>query len=82
MTDTAVTLRRLAWSCRRGMRELDVLLERYLHQQYADASSAEQAAFAQLLQLQDPDLARYLLARVDPDDKTLAALVRKISPRE
>ncbi len=82
MNDAAVTRRRLAWSCRRGMRELDVLLERYLQQHYATASSAEQAAFAQLLQLQDPELARYLLARVDPDDNTWTALVHKISPRD
>jgi antitoxin CptB len=64
------------------MRELDVLLERYLQTHYATASSDEKAAFEQLVQLQDPELARYLLARVDPDNLGLAAVVRKISPRE
>ena len=52
---------RLHWQCRRGMRELDVLLERYLENTYTDSSNAEKSAFQQLLTLSDPDLAGYLL---------------------
>jgi len=43
------------------MRELDVLLERYLENTYTDSSNAEKSAFQQLLTLSDPDLAGYLL---------------------
>jgi antitoxin CptB len=82
VTDAALARKKLGWACRRGMRELDVLLDRYLQSHYAAASSDEQAAFEQLVQLQDPELARYLLARVDPDNAALAAVVRKISPRD
>jgi antitoxin CptB len=63
------------------MRELEVLLERYLQQHFSSASSAERAAFERLLQLQDPELVRYLLAGVDPTDNALAAIVRRIAPR-
>jgi len=52
---------RLKWQCRRGMRELDVLLSRFLEHQYAAASQPEKAAFEALLTLSDPELVRYLL---------------------
>jgi antitoxin CptB len=48
---------RLAWRCRRGMKELDLLLERYLHEAFARAPAEEQAAFAALLERPDPELA-------------------------
>ena len=38
------------------MRELDVLLERYLRERYPSAPAAEQQAFAALLDLPDPQL--------------------------
>jgi len=72
---------RLAWSCRRGMRELDVLLERYLAGSYQFASSQDKAAFEQILALQDPELARYLLAGHEPTDPAIASVVAQISPR-
>ncbi|MCB1624986.1 MAG: succinate dehydrogenase assembly factor 2 [Pseudomonadales bacterium] len=72
---------RLTWSCRRGMRELDVLLERYLREHYRHASSDERAAFERILGLQDPELARYLLAGDEPIDPDIARIVAQISPR-
>jgi antitoxin CptB len=53
----------LRWHCRRGMKELDVLLERWFDQRHAQASSDERANFARLLALPDPEMARYLLGR-------------------
>lgn len=43
------------------MRELDVLLSRFLEHRYAGASQREKAAFEALLTLSDPELVRYLL---------------------
>ena len=37
-----------------GMRELDVLLERYLQERYPSAPAAEQQAFVALLERQTP----------------------------
>jgi antitoxin CptB len=51
----------LRWHCRRGIKELDVLLERWLTQRHELASSSELANFERFLALPDPDLARYLL---------------------
>jgi len=47
---------RLRWRCRRGMRELDQLLEWYLDARYLAADESSKLAFAELLEQQDPEL--------------------------
>lgn len=42
--------------CRRGMKELDVMLERYFECRWPEAGAGERAAFVELLEMQDPDL--------------------------
>lgn len=77
----AARLRRLGWRCRRGMRELDVLLSSYLEREYVGSSAAQQAAFESLLELPDPVIADYLLAGAVPADPALAALAARLSRR-
>jgi antitoxin CptB len=60
------------------MKELDLLLVRYLRERYPTASSEERAAFAEFLELPDPDIARYLIAGDVPDDSRHAALCRAL----
>jgi antitoxin CptB len=75
---------RLAWRCRRGMKELDLLLREYLDQHWSGATSAERAAFARLLELPDPELASYLLghaAAADPTLEPVLAMLRGLSAR-
>jgi len=56
-SNTGPSLSRLRWLCRRGMKELDVMVTRYLDQHYAGASPAERASFARLLEtVEDPDI--------------------------
>ena len=71
-------LRRLRWHCRRGMKELDVLLERSAQEVLSGASGEERVAFAELLALPDPALARYLLEGEVPAAPHLARLVGRI----
>jgi antitoxin CptB len=65
---------RLRWRCRRGMRELDELLGRWLESCYPAASSTERTAFELFLDLPDPDMARYLLGREPPPPEHRAIL--------
>ena len=60
---------RLHWQCRRGLKELDVLLECYLHAHFSHAPAAEQQAFAELLCLPDPLLLSYIMGREQPDNE-------------
>lgn len=75
----SVELRKLEWRCRRGMKELDLLLVRYLKTHHTGAPIAERQAFEQFLELPDPEIARYLVAGDVPDDPKLAALCRRIT---
>jgi len=76
--DPAAPVGRLRWACRRGMRELDVLMTRYLDRDFPGASSAERDAFVRLLGLQDPELAGYLLAGEPCLDPGLAPVISRI----
>lgn len=69
---------RLKWRCRRGMRELDVVLLRYLEHVYPEADPEEQAAFRRCLDLQDPEILAFLTGRQRCPDRSLAGVVEKI----
>ncbi len=69
---------KLAWQCRRGTLELDLLLHRYLDQQFPSAAAAEQQAFQTLLNLEDDVLIGLLLGEQQAESKSLRLLVQKI----
>ena len=70
--------RRLRWHCRRGMKELDVLLERFALEALPHAAPEERQAFTELLEHPDPVLAGYLLGGETPPQVHLAQVVRRI----
>lgn len=70
---------KLRWRCRRGMKELDVLLIRYVDELYSGAPVAEQAAFWRLLDSQDTTLYAYFMGTERPQSADLAALVERIA---
>lgn len=72
---------RLRWQCRRGMRELDVLLLDYLETRYPEAGEAEKSAFRELLTLADPELNAYLLQKQSPGSEDLSRVVERILRR-
>jgi antitoxin CptB len=72
-------LGKLRWRCRRGMRELDVLLTRYVDEEYHTAAPEQQEAFRRLLDLQDPLMYAYFLGRETPLDAALASLIARIT---
>ena len=74
-----VEARRLLWRCRRGMKELDVLLERFAKERLPTASPEERRVFERFLQLPDPVLVDYLLGQVIPEDAELAQLLECIA---
>ena len=74
----AIDTGRLRWRCRRGMRELDELLQRYLERRYPYAPKIEQRQFESLLELQDPILLSYLLGHQAPADPELQHAITRI----
>ena len=69
---------RLAWRCRRGMKELDLVLMRYLQQRWPAASRAERASFERILDLPDPLLAAYLTGRERSPDGEVQGLLDRM----
>lgn len=69
---------RIRWLCRRGMKELDVLLDRFFVSDYDALEHADQQAFAALLQYEDPDLWAMLMGRMAHDDDRESRLIERI----
>lgn len=60
--------RQLRWQCRRGLKELDVLLEPFMEDHYLDLPAAEQAMFARLVAEEDVDLLAWFMGYQVPDN--------------
>ena len=69
---------RLRWQCRRGMLELDLLLEAFLEDQYPALADEDKQAFENLLSYPDQLLYDYLLGEAKPTDREIAGVVRRI----
>lgn len=69
---------RLRWRCRRGMKELDLLLLDYVDRWYPDAGESGQAAFKRLLSMPDPEIMALLTGRRNAQDGDLALIIERL----
>jgi antitoxin CptB len=74
-------LGKLRWRCRRGMKELDLLLLRYVEEQYGEAPNAHQEAFRALLDAPDPVIYAYCLGGERPTSPLLSIVIQRITRR-
>lgn len=72
-------IKRLRWRCRRGMRELDQLMLRYLDQRWPIADDNERKLFLQLLDCEDDKLWRWFMGLERSEDESIHAIVSLIS---
>ena len=71
----AANLGRLRWHCRRGMLELDLVLERFW-QRHGETLDVEQAMLLeQVLILEESDLWNTICGRRDIDDPRLRGII-------
>lgn len=54
--------RRLAWRCRRGMLELDIVLQRFIAEQFGNLTLAEMQIFDEMLTLPDNEFWTLILS--------------------
>jgi len=67
-------LARLRWQCRRGTKELDFLLNRYLEMGYLVADQQEKELFKELLRFEDNELSTVLMAEAEvPEEMKVLA---------
>lgn len=71
-------LARLRWKCRRGTKELDVILEAFLDRGFETLSADEAAAFDRLLDEQDDRLMTYFYGQQQPRDGELRGIVETV----
>ena len=69
---------RLKWASRRGMLELDLILQPFVEQVYPGLSTELQHIFADLLLCEDQDLFSWLLNRQEPEAEHFLLMVRMI----
>jgi len=78
---TEEDIKRLAWQCRRGMLELDVLLGPFVQDAFRGLSAEDQENFVRLLACEDTDLFVWFMQRGEPEDAGLKRIVRMILDR-
>lgn len=69
---------RLSWQCRRGMLELDLMLQAFVEKRYDALDDKDKKAFHQLLQCQDQILFEYLMGQDVPNDKDVANVAQQV----
>lgn len=72
---------KLKWACRRGMLELDILLEPFVDDAYDALTTHQKAIFQRLLACEDPDLFAWFMGHKICEDQELNSLVKIILNR-
>jgi antitoxin CptB len=73
---------RLLWRCRRGVKEMDLLLECFLERCYPVLDSDERQAFEAFLEEPDPEILDWIMGRAEPDNpayRKFIGLLRQIN---
>ena len=73
-----IALRRLHWSCRRGMLENDLLLEHYLHRHARELDPAALRTLNRLLEYDDVTLWQLLSGRSQAEEPALQSMIERI----
>ena len=76
--DDLIELSQLRWHCRRGVKELDVVLTNFLENHYLNSSREIQLAFKILLKIEDPTLMSLVLDHTQTDDPVQNFVLDKI----
>ncbi|MDP5054245.1 MAG: succinate dehydrogenase assembly factor 2 [Congregibacter sp.] len=70
--------KRMSWASRRGMLELDLILEPFVRLHYPSLDTAGRARYRDLMTCQDQELFDWFLRKQLPDNADLADMVRTI----
>jgi len=68
----------LRWRSRRGLLELELVLQPFVRKELHVLSAADRARYARLLEFDDCDIFDWIQGRGEPDDRDLVDLVVRI----
>jgi len=69
---------RLRWKCRRGMLELDIMLQSFIESGYAELGPEDNNYFEQLLNYEDNPLFELLMGHMQPADPAMKHVIQSI----
>lgn len=67
---------RIKWHCRRGLLELDLLLERFVTRHLDALNAGQTEVFKELLAYEDNDLLDMVMGRAEPVNGELSAVLK------
>jgi antitoxin CptB len=81
MKNSPQHLQRLRWQCRRGMLELDLILQDFLDKNYLNLVPRDQDLFEHMLTYSDQELYSYLIKRQRIANTAMQALIEHVYGR-
>jgi len=75
-------LSRIRWRCRRGIKEMDLILQRFLEQDYPTLAPQQIVLFDQILDETDLDILDWILGRSQPDNTEYEQLIHLFRQRK
>ncbi len=69
---------RLRWRCRRGMAELDIMLDNFLTYGYLQLDQHKKTVFYKMLEYPDNELHDYLILKTQPRDREIQDVIISI----
>jgi antitoxin CptB len=78
MNTPSMNRARLRWRCRRGMLELDLLLQGFLDKGFEQLDATGQGVFVRMLELPDQTLHEYLMGMAEVREREFADVVERI----
>ncbi len=69
---------RVRWLCRRGMKELDLVINRFFESDYDSLSEQEQLAFQDFLNVEDPIIFSWIMGRSTPENESHANIISQL----
>jgi antitoxin CptB len=69
---------RLLWRCRRGIREMDIVLQEFLNQSYDSLCDKDKESFTKLLDEADLDILNWIMGKDRPESDELMHIITLI----
>lgn len=69
----------LRWRCRRGILEMDLLLQAFIDKYFDTLSAEEIIAFENLLEQPDPDIMDWITGKSDPPSTAFKIIIDRIN---
>ncbi|THB71346.1 MAG: hypothetical protein D6B28_07530 [Gammaproteobacteria bacterium] len=68
----------LLWNCRRGMKELDVAIERFMATRFDQLSNKQKEVFYEILKTDDGEFFAWLIDSYEPQNESYKEIVKML----